>query len=565
MKVYVKGQPEVTITKSHFVAEGGEGKVYARGQTGYKIYHDPSKAIPLGKIQDLSGISDPNVIRPQNALYTGKKGKHIGHTFRFVKDTWTLCQLFPRAFREREGFSHEMAIKLVRRLQEGVEAVHKAGVLIVDLNEMNFLVSQDFSTPYFIDVDSYQTARYPATAIMPSVRDPKVQGIDFTDLSDWFSFGIVSFQLLVGIHPFKGKHPTIKGMEDRMLAGVSVFDKTVKVPKVAYPLDVIPDIYRDWYRAMFVDGKRLPPPSGLHGVIIVRPTVRKISGTDNFEIVELHEYPDTIRLVSNGGANRAVYAGDKWYLGVRMVGNSTTPVVVGFTAKHGHPIVALQDTSQHTVRFQDLIDSSQPSQPTELHADEIMAYGEMIYVRNGDKIFEVTFTEAGNKVIAGTRLAANVLEHACRLYEGVAIQNLLGEPHVSLFPRPGACYQAKIPELKGHKIVDAKFDSGVLMVLAAAQGKYHRFVFRFDKDYKSYDIRKVEDVAAVGLNFVTLDSGVCVCLNEDEELELFSCKKGSQSMKTVQDPVLGGDMRLVKDHGQLQFFRGNKLYRMKMK
>jgi len=103
------------------------------------------------------------------------------------------------------------------------------------------------------------------------------------------------------------------------------------------------------------------------------------------------------------------------------------------------------------------------------------------------------------------------------------------------------------------------------MVMAAEGGKYHRFVFRFDSEFKSYDVRKVEDVTATGLNFVTLDSGVCVCLNEDEELELFSCKKGSKSVKTIQDPVLGGDMRLVKNYGELMFFRENKLYKMKMK
>lgn len=200
-----------------------------------------------------------------------------------------------------------------------------------------------------------------------------------------------------------------------------------------------------------------------------------------------------------------------------------------------------------------------------IRADEIMSTNGTIYVRNRDQVFEVTFTETGKRVIAGTRLAANVLEHASRLYEGVVIQSLLGEPHASLFPRPGACYQTTLPELKGHKIVEAKFDSGVLMVLAAEKGKYHRFVFRFDKDYKGYDVRKVKDVVAAGLNFVTLDSGVCVCLNEDEELELFSCKKGSKSVKTIQDPILGGDMRLVKDHGEVMFFRENKLYRMKMK
>ena len=563
MKVFVKGQPEVNLTKSHFVAEGGEGKVYARGKTGFKVYHDPAKAIPIGKIQELSGISDPNVIKPEDALYTGKQGQHVGHTFRFVKDAWTLCQLFPRAFREREGFTHEMAIKLVRKLQEGVEAVHKAGVLLVDLNEMNFLVSKDFTTPYFIDVDSYQTARYPATAIMPSVRDPQVRGLDFTALSDWYSFGIVSFQLLVGIHPFKGKHPTLKGFEARMGANVSVFDSSVKVPKVAYPLDVIPDIYRDWYRAMFVDGKRVEPPTGLHGVITIQPIIRQISGTNNFDITELHEFNNEIRAVFFGGGHVVAHAGTDLFVDKRVVGMWKGAPTIGFTPKHGHPIVLFPAPNSNTITPVDAI-TQQPLALT-LNADEVMSTGETTYIRNGDQILELTFTEAGNKTVAGARLAANVLENACRLYEGVAIQSLLGDPHVSLFPRPGACYQTLMPELKGHKVVEAKFDNGVLMVLAAEKGTYHRFVFRFDTDYKTYDVRKVKDVAAVGLNFVTLDSGVCVCLNEDEQIELFSARKGSKSMKVIDDPVLGGDMRLVKNHGQLQFFRNNKLYGMKMK
>lgn len=569
MKVFTKGNPEVNLTKTHFVAEGGEGKVYARGDTGYKIYHDPAKAIPIGKIQELAGITDPNVIKPADALFKGKKAQHIGHTFRFVKDTWTLCQLFTRAFREREGFSHELSMKLVQKLQEGIKSVHNVGVLLVDLNEMNFLVSRDFSTPYFIDVDSYQTAHYPATAIMPSVRDPLVQGVDFTDLSDWFSFGIISFQLLVGIHPFKGKHPTIKGFEDRMKAGVSIFDPSVRVPKAAYPLDVIPDIYRDWYRAMFVEGKRVSPPDGLHGVIVLRPVVRNIRGTDNFEVVEAAEFDKDIRAVFIGGAHMVVHSDDMIFVDKHRAGFVTGTPVVGFTPKSGRPIVAIKgpvtvaNSTAATVGLMDTV--THEALNLTLYMDEMMAIGETIYLRNGDKVFEVTFTEAGNKIIAGTRLAANVLENACRLYEGVALQSLLGEPHVSLFPRPGLCYQSKLPELKGHKVVEAKLDGNILMVLAAEKGIYHRYVFRFDEDYKSYDVRKVEDVAAVGLNFVVLDSGVCVCLNEDEQIELFSVRKGSKAVKTIDDPVLGGDMRLVKDNGQLQFFRGNKLYRMAMK
>lgn len=563
MKVFVKGQPEVSLGKSQFVAEGGEGKVFARGKTGYKIYHDPSKAIPVGKIQALSTISDPNVIKPEDALYKGRRGVHVGHTFRFVRDTWTLCQLFPRAFREREGLEHDATIKLMRKIQEGVGAVHRAGVLIVDLNEMNFLVSRDFATPYFIDVDSYQTPQYPATAIMPSVRDPLVRGLDFTEDSDWFSFAVVSFQLLTGIHPYKGKHPSVKGLEARMKAGISVFDKDVKVPKVAYGLDVVPDVYKDWYEALFVDGKRVAPPADLQAVVVLRTVVRKITGTDNFDVTEIGEYAADVRSVCSGGGHVVVHAGHEVFVDGRKAGDWQAAVKVGFTPKNGRPVAALTSQNFTNLVLYDLV--ADDTIPVTLRADDVMASGETLYVKSRDQILEVVFTETASKVVAGTRLAANVLENASKLYEGVVLQSLLGEPHASVFPRPGACYQKTLPELKGHKIVDAKHDSGVLMVLAAEGGTYHRFVFRFDKDYDRYDLRKVEDVTPAGLNFVTLDSGVCVCLNEDEQLELFSNRMGSKSVKTIEDPVLGGDMRLTKHHGQVRFSRGGKVYGMRMK
>ena len=562
MKVYRKGHPEISLGKSHFVAEGGEGKVYARGDTGFKIYHDAAKAIPVGKIQALSAISHHDVIKPVDALYSGKKGKHVGHTFRFVRDTWTLCQLFPRAFREREGLDHDRAFKLVQAIQAGVEDVHKAGVLLVDLNEMNFLVSRDFKRPYFIDVDSYQTPQYPATAIMPSVRDPLVQGLDFTEDSDWFSFAIVSFQLLTGIHPFKGKHPSIKGLEKRMEAGISIFDAAVKIPKAAYGLGVVPGAYRDWYEALFVDGQRMHPPDGTQGVIVLRTVVRKITGTDNFDVTEIAEFKDDIRAVFTGGGHLVVHAGYEMFVDKHAAGDWQPAVAIGFTPKQGHPVAALTIPDIQHLSLYDLITKEMLT--IEVRADDVMVYGETVYVKSRDKILEVTFTETATKTVAGTRLAANVLENASKLYEGVVLQSLLGEPHASVFPRPGACYQKTLPELKGHTIVEAKFDGGVLMVLATTGGMYHRFVFRFDADYAQYDLRKVEDVTATGLNFVTLDSGVCVCLNEEEQLELFSSKMGSQSVKTIDDPTLGGDMRLTKHHGQVRFSRGNNLSGMKM-
>ena len=47
MKVTVQGQGQVTLLQSDFVAAGGEGSIYCKGTTAYKIYADPKRMLPL--------------------------------------------------------------------------------------------------------------------------------------------------------------------------------------------------------------------------------------------------------------------------------------------------------------------------------------------------------------------------------------------------------------------------------------------------------------------------------------------------------------------------------------
>lgn len=53
MKVTVQGQGQVTLLQSDFVAAGGEGSIYCKGTTAYKIYADPKRMLPLGKMTEL--------------------------------------------------------------------------------------------------------------------------------------------------------------------------------------------------------------------------------------------------------------------------------------------------------------------------------------------------------------------------------------------------------------------------------------------------------------------------------------------------------------------------------
>ncbi|MHA2426412.1 MAG: hypothetical protein ACXADB_00030 [Candidatus Hermodarchaeia archaeon] len=561
MKVYVKGKGSVNLGKGDFIAQGGEGAIYAKGTTAYKVYLDPNQMIPEGKIQELSIIQDPNVSKPQHVI-TSSKGKPIGYTTKFIKKAMPLCVMFPKAFRDRNGITPEMTITLVKRLREMIESIHRANVLVVDLNEMNFLLSTKCDAIYGIDVDSYQTPHFKATALMETVRDRHSGMNVFNEGTDWFSFAITSFQMFRGIHPYKGKHKTLKGLDARMVANVSVLHPDVKVPKAVLPVTVIPQAYLDWYMAVLHDGKRVPPPTDMQPVIVIAPKLQTIRGDGNITITEIpHKIADIIQGVYYSHGFTAVITEKALYNNGRPACMlSSHSHIVGFTNKTNEPVLAHREAMKlklhNGLRRQEIA--------IDLDAETIAEYNGRILVKHSSHIYEINLMKAGNDVIATANVIGNVMPKATRLWGGVATQNMLGSMFVSLFPEKGMCYQVKVPELDGYKIIDAKFDGGVMMVVGVKKNRYDRLVFRFDKSYAKYDVRYVKDIIHTGLNFVTLDTGICVCLNEDENIEAFSAKMNSSSLKVVEDSALDGDMRLFKMGGKVGFYRGNRVYSMSM-
>lgn len=564
MKVQVQGGGKVNLTQREFLAEGGEGKVFVSGGTAYKIYADPSKMIPEGKIAELAAITDPRVIRPEKLVYD-EKGKVVGFTSKFAPSGGVLCQVFTKGFRDREGISPTDMGALVLKLRSLVANVHTARVLLVDLNEMNFLLDPALKDVLAIDTASYQTPHYPATALMESVRDRHAKPLHFTELTDWFAFAVVTFRMFVGIHPYKGTHPTVKDLDERMVANLSVLNKDVKVPPTCYPFTNIPPAFLNWYREVFEGGKRLPPPTGFDGMTVIPVVMHAtMQTTAGLNIVELGSFDSDIVGVWERFGHTVVVTTQSIYLDGRRAGDAHKGTRgVGFT-KSGHPVVASLDGDTPT-----LFDAtSRTPVGVGLVGDSLMSYDGRLYLKNLDKIVHVNLTEMGSasQVVATSEVAVNVLEHATKLFDGVVVQNLLGATYVSVFPTQGASLQFRVPELDRAKIVDAKYDGGVLMVLAARKGTYDRYIFRVN-DESEYDVRVVKDVTPSGLNFITLDGGasICVCLTEESKLELFTSQKGSTTTRVVEDKALHGGMRLYRVGGKVCFTTGTKLYSLSLR
>ena len=558
MKVIVQNQGTVNLDKRLFIASGGEGQIFASGQTAYKIYTDPKHMMPLGKIQELSSITDLNVIRPQEIVYDTNK-KPIGYTMRFVPNTYALVQLFTKAFRQREGLTHETIQKLIQKLRNIIEHIHDHKILIVDLNEMNFLVNHGFSEIFAIDTDSYQTPSYPATAIMDSIRDRHSK--TFNELTDWFAFGIISFQMFVGIHPYKGKHPKVKDLEDRMKGNLSVFNKDVSMPHVCYPLDVIPDSYKQWYKEIFENGKRLPPPEDFQASVpIITAIIHKIVGSNNFDISEVMSLDETIISIYSG-ANLRILTDSKFYLNKNKNIPIKHPLKIAITTVGKVPIIAKLNSEKLILHNAD----KNKEISNQIYGQKLMEYNGNLYVASGDNILYVDFMEVGENIIAASNIVASILPNATKIFDGVIIQNLLGAKYVSIFSEPKTHRQIHIKELDKYRIIDAKYDNNILMLIGSNNNIYDRFVIKFSDDWKNYDVRIINNVSPTELNFVVLDKGVAICLNEDEDLEVFSNRISHQNVTVINDPAVTGDIKLHKYGGKLYFSKGENLYSMTMR
>lgn len=574
----------VELSDSDFKAKGGEGSVYISNGRVYKIC-EPGFMIPEAKFKELSVLTHPRIIRPETILLDSGKKHAVGYTMKLVpKNPISLAEMLSKAYQEREGVTAKTKADLVMQIREGVQFTHDKGrekfstpILIVDENENNFMVTDDYSEVYFIDVGAWQTPHFPCPVLNPSVWDFHCNN-HWTELSDWYSFGIIAWWLFIGNHPFKIFHPILKTLKDAMIncmkANKSMLDPQADYPQAAvyYPFENhIPGgndgAFMQWFRAMWIDGKRLPPPTDYQAALVAIITkVKEIVGSNNFNMNLLFDFG------KNGSADITAYYQN---LGKEVVVTKSNIVVdrqfyprinqrfrIGFTPTNKAVAVYIDDDRLKIMGVENQLPIN-----IDAAATAIMAYDGRVYVQSGTAICELTFIEMGQSVLTALQPVANIIEHATQLFQGVAFQQMFGAYMVSVFPKQNQHQQFKIVELEGYRITDAKFDSGVLMVVGTKgrSGQYDRFVIRFHPDWSKYECKIIEDISPIGLNF-TVIRGVCVCITEEQKVEVFAADpRSTQQPKTITDPAIQNDMHLCHGQHGVQFARGSKLFSFAMR
>lgn len=547
---------DLKLNKNNFVAQGGEGQIYRDNDIVYKIYHDLKKAMPLLKIQELSKITDKNVIIPLKIVANDKK-EIVGYSMKYLKDTYSMCQYFTKAFKDRNKISLETTINLIKNAQKTINNIHSKDILIVDLNELNLLLDYNFKEIYFIDTDSYQTPHFPATAIMDSIKDRHSK--NFSEMTDWFSFGVITYQMFIGIHPFKGTHPKIKTMEERMLKNVPAFHPDVSIPKVCYPFNSIPEAYREWYRAIFLKGERVSPPTD--AVVIISPLNIQsiIKGNDKFEITELFKYNNKIVKFYSYCRNNVCFMKNNDISVNNYIINKDYS---NFSVTPNNKIILSKICNEKLVLF-DI--TNKIDLQCDIFAEEIMYLDGRIYIKQKNKISEITYIELPNKIIPVATEVTTVNESSTKFYDGVILQDILGSCVACIFPQSKTAYQIKIKEVIGYKIVDAKYLNKVLIIIANKNGKYVKFIFRMNEFFNEYSVRKIDDIIYSGINFTVSKNGVTVHITEEEKVEMFSNKYNDDNIVTIEDTVISGDMILSSDENNVLFYKENSVYKIKVK
>ncbi|MBF0100179.1 MAG: hypothetical protein HQK77_04645 [Desulfobacterales bacterium] len=567
MKLTIRGKGNVTLSQNDFIFEGGEAKVYGKGDTAYKIYDDLQKLIPPEKIDELNAIAHSNVIKPEDIILN-LKGTYVGFTMRWIKNSVPLVKLFTNDFRNRNQITDTIILELIEAIKEAVNAVHQAKCLVVDANELNFLADdQTFTIPYLIDVNSYQTPSFPATAIMLSIRD--VHSFKFSELTDWFSFGIIACQLFVGIHPYKGKHPDYTPktcgndvLLKRMKDNISIFNPKVSMPPTARDKGCIPTNYLSWFIDLFEKGRRLPPPMAAVAVVTQAVGIRIIHSTRNFEIKHLMDFESDIVYHDVIFGIQVTKTKERLY-----IGKSSYPIQpdteVIFTPKYLKPM--LISIENHYLKLTEIKETQGKIQPLLIECTEKMIVKNTLYVRNLGNLIELAFIErADGNITPAIKSTWNIMPHASEVYSGVIYQSVLGTPYL-VIPLPksdgqSSCIVIPVPELKHHRVIAAKHENRICMVIAHYENKYRKLVLIFDSSYTSYDCKMTDDIEYLDINFVVLSNGISVAISEDNAMEVFVNQKGNQRMDILKDSDIPYPIKLCHEPTLLKFFKNNALY-----
>ena len=340
-----------------------------------------------------------------------------------------------------------------------------------------------------------------------------------------------------------------------MKQNVSVFNSEVRLPKSCQDFSVIPQKHLDWYKSIFVDGKRsVPPFADSTGAIRIVTTVTS-AGSFTVELVFAYDSEIIDVQYFNGSryvmTQKAIYKLDKEVLSFN--GNKRNLVMVDFAGND--PLIAMPSAGKCV--FFDLSRNEIGS----IGYDGYMSSNGNFYTVTSGSLIEHTF-EKYAKITHLTNVIDNI-SPVFKAFTGVIVQDVFGKRRLSIPYGRGLCASVNVAELEGYRVVDAKMERKFFVLIGEKSGKYDRIILYFVKDFNSYEVRIDSDISYRDVNMSVKQNGMMVSIINDDTMELMM--DVSRGSKEVTDCPVEIGMPLVDGIDRSLFVNGSKLYSVKMR
>ncbi len=293
MHVTVDGK-RLTLSPAKAIGKGGEADVYEVGPgLALKLWKAPGHPDLLGdpaleesarrrideqqtKLRAFPAGLPPRVVTPLDVATDRPGGRVVGYTMRLLAGAEPLLALGERAAR-LAGSGGGRVPPLFLDLHATLSALHGAGVVIGDFNDLNVLVAG--GEAHLIDADSFQFGPYLCGVFTERLVDPLLCDPDAPrpvlsrphgTRSDWYAFTAMLFRSLLLTDPFGGVYRGVPHPA-RPLRRISVLHSGVTYPRPAEPPDVLPDDLLHHFVSVFERDVRGPfPVPLLHGLRFTR-------------------------------------------------------------------------------------------------------------------------------------------------------------------------------------------------------------------------------------------------------------------------------------------------------
>ena len=260
---------------------GGEGLVYAvqgRPDVCAKIYKDDGAAKREAKVRAMlraRPAKTPALAWPETALQ--RNGVFVGYVMPMVTDTRPVHDFLVSNERMLFGswISWADLHVVAAQIAEAVEAVHRVGHCICDINEQNLLIWISRPAATIIDTDSFQISAGPGAPpfrssvisdgyVAPELAEQNLEFVVRTPQSDTFALAVIVYKLLMnGWHPFDGVLKSGEDLKqrDEIKLGkpaVAGYDRRFSPTRFMIPNAVLNRGLRKLFARCFHDGATRP-------------------------------------------------------------------------------------------------------------------------------------------------------------------------------------------------------------------------------------------------------------------------------------------------------------------